>query len=65
MRRVSMPSALFSAPDFKHHNPDFQDCDTKVGIVRNVSKLYHNNLITIIYSLIIRKIRAYLVNLEK
>lgn len=65
MRRVSMPSALFSAPDFKHRNPDFQDCDTKVGIVRNASKLYLKNLFTIIYALIIRKIRAYLVNLEK
>ena len=31
MRRASMPSALFSAPDFKHHNPDFQDCDAKIG----------------------------------
>ena len=24
MRRVSMPSALFSAPDFKHHNLIFR-----------------------------------------
>ena len=30
MRRASMPSALFSAPDFKHHNPDFQDCDANI-----------------------------------
>ena len=48
MRRASMPSALFSAPDFKHRNPDFRNCNAKVGIVRNASKLYLKNLITII-----------------
>ena len=30
MRRVSMPSALFSAPDFKHRNPDFRNCNAKI-----------------------------------
>ena len=33
MRRVSMPSALFSAPDFKHRNPDFRNCNAKIGII--------------------------------
>lgn len=58
MRRASMPSALFSAPDFKHHNPDFQDCDTKLGIVRCATKLYLNNFLTIVYVLIINEIQV-------
>ncbi len=58
MRRASMPSALFSAPDFKHHNPDFRNCNANIGIVGNATKLYHNNFLTIVYVLIIKEIRV-------